>query len=158
MKRDNKGQFTVTTGSTKRKAVQYHGYRMSRYNREFCVLLGIDRLPKELMVHHIDGNTLNDNIDNLALMTYTAHNRIHAPERQIWNKGLTTETSDKWRATMEKVQERRERTFMKRFEKTQKLKEQGLKLREIADRLGISRRQVSERLVRYRELNEKYGN
>lgn len=148
----------VTTGSTKRKAVQYHGNRMARYERVFCILLGVDKLPKELMVHHIDGNTLNDNIDNLALITYTAHNRLHAPDRKVWNDGLTTETSEKWRKTMEKAQRNRAKTFLKRFEKTQKLREDGLKLREIADKLGISRRQVSERLVRYQKLKQKYGN
>lgn len=38
--------------------------------------LGIE-IPKGFHIHHIDGDPLNDDISNLALITTTAHNRIH---------------------------------------------------------------------------------
>lgn len=158
MERNNKGQFVRTIGSTKRKKVQYKGNCMHRYERVFCIALGIDRLPRNLMVHHIDGNTLNDDINNLSLMTYSAHNRIHAKDRKVWNKGLTVDTSNKWRGVVDKIQGRRERHFFKIFRETQRLREKKLTLQQIADEQGISRRQVSDRLNGYQRLKEKYGN
>lgn len=34
-------------------------------------------IPKGMVVHHIDGDPTNDDIDNLALVTAAAHNTIH---------------------------------------------------------------------------------
>lgn len=34
-------------------------------------------IPKCMVVHHIDGDPTNDDIDNLALVTAAAHNTIH---------------------------------------------------------------------------------
>ena len=42
--------------------------------------------------------------------------------------------------------------------RTNKLREGGLKLRQIADEQGISRRQVSDRLNGYHRLKQKYEN
>lgn len=35
------------------------------------------KIPKGFLIHHIDENSLNDNIDNLALLTRKAHFEIH---------------------------------------------------------------------------------
>lgn len=35
------------------------------------------------VVHHIDGDKLNNNIDNLALMTFSGHGKIHRLEDEI---------------------------------------------------------------------------
>jgi len=35
------------------------------------------KIPKGYLIHHIDKNTLNDNINNLALLTPKAHFEIH---------------------------------------------------------------------------------
>lgn len=158
MERNKKGQFVATTGTTKRKKVQYLGNHMHECQRKFCKLLGIGKLPKELVVHHIDGNPRNDDINNLSLMTYTAHNRIHSKDREIWNKGLTVNTNKKWRNTVDKAQKKREAHFFAIFRETFKLREGGLKLRQIADEQGISRRQVSDRINGYHRLKEKYEN
>jgi hypothetical protein len=157
-KRNKKGQFVRTNGSTKRKRVQYKGSHMHRYQRKFCEELKINKIPKGFVVHHIDGDPTNDDIENLALMTHTAHNNIHPKDRPIWNKGLTVETSDKWRKTIEKAQESREEHFFPLFRETFLLRKGGMTLQQIADEQGISRRQVSDRLNRYHELKEKYEN
>lgn len=158
MERNNKGQFVRTTGSTKRKKVQYKHNHMHESQRIYCKLLGIEKLPRALVVHHIDGDPTNDDVDNLSLMTYTAHNRIHAKDRKIWNKGLTTDTSEKWKKTIDKAHEQREVHFFPIFKETFKLRERGLKLQQIANEQGISRRQVSDRLNGYHRLKQKYGN
>lgn len=37
-------------------------------------------LNKDEVVHHIDRNTLNNNIDNLELMSLKEHNKLHSPD------------------------------------------------------------------------------
>lgn len=40
-------------------------------------------LVNDECVHHIDGNKLNNNIDNLSLMTLSGHARLHRLQEQI---------------------------------------------------------------------------
>ena len=49
-------------------------YRYARYIVEQA--LGHD-IPSDYHVHHIDGNRLNDNINNLRLMASEEHIRLH---------------------------------------------------------------------------------
>lgn len=158
MERDNKGQFVRTTGSTKRKRVQYKHNHMHESQRIYCKLLGIEKLPRALVVHHIDGDPTNDDVNNLSLMTYTAHNRIHAKDRKIWNKGLTTDTSEKWKKTIELAIYRKTKRRFKVFEEAALLRMKGVRVKEIAKRQGICDRQVYTRIRRYHELKQKYGN
>ena len=46
-----------------------------------CESLGITEIPKGFCVHHIDGNKLNNELINLALLTTSAHTRLHQLER-----------------------------------------------------------------------------
>lgn len=41
------------------------------------------RLHRDEVVHHIDGNKANNDIDNLALMTRAAHARLHRYEERL---------------------------------------------------------------------------
>lgn len=43
--------------------------------------LFVGPIPKRYDVHHIDGNPLNDRIDNLVLITHAEHTKIHNTER-----------------------------------------------------------------------------
>jgi DNA-binding CsgD family transcriptional regulator len=77
---DWKGGITIENGykrisskaiSEKRKSI--HQIVMENYiGRE---------LQKGEVVHHIDGNKQNNNINNLALMDISAHSRLHSIER-----------------------------------------------------------------------------
>jgi HNH endonuclease len=40
--------------------------------------LGLSEFPKGMVVHHINGDRLNNNLDNLALTTNIGHRKIHA--------------------------------------------------------------------------------
>lgn len=44
------------------------------------------RLLSDEVVHHIDGDRSNNNLDNLALMTRAAHSRLHRFEDQLAGK------------------------------------------------------------------------
>lgn len=43
-----------------------------------CEALGLTELPKGFCVHHIDFNRYNNDISNLALMTVSAHSKLHS--------------------------------------------------------------------------------
>lgn len=48
-----------------------------------CEALGITEIPKGFVVHHVDGNKLNNDISNLALLTTSAHGKLHSIERNL---------------------------------------------------------------------------
>lgn len=64
------------TGRCNSKHIFYHHYVM-------CKHLGITQIPKGFVVHHIDYNKKNNDISNLALVTISAHGRLHSLERQM---------------------------------------------------------------------------
>lgn len=47
----------------------------------FCEAAGLTEIPAGFVVHHIDGDKLHNDPNNLALMTVGAHGRLHSLER-----------------------------------------------------------------------------
>lgn len=52
-----------------------------KHHMVVCEALGITAIPKGWCVHHIDGNKINNELHNLALLTVSAHTRLHQLER-----------------------------------------------------------------------------
>lgn len=76
------------------------------------------KVPKGYHVHHIDGNTHNNNIDNLELILGSEHNRNHAKKRAKDNpewiksfqkKGI--EASKAWHASPEGIEQHRKQAL-----------------------------------------------
>ena len=59
------------------------GYRCIRLH-QYLMELHLDRaLQKGEVVHHIDGNKTNNNLENLYLTTVNEHNKLHAESESI---------------------------------------------------------------------------
>ncbi len=77
---DGRGYWMVLkpdwyTGRAKSKHVFEHSVIM-------CQAIGLTEIPKGFLVHHVDGNTNNNDINNLALMKIGAHQRLHILKAQ----------------------------------------------------------------------------
>lgn len=80
------------TGRNRSDYIFYHHLVM-------CENLGITEMPKGYVVHHIDGNPWNNDISNLAMMTVSAHAKLHQVEKNLCkvqrlsNVGVVADTS-----------------------------------------------------------------
>lgn len=83
--RDKFGRFIEINGNTKYKIKQINGKHKGehvlvweKHNKK--------TVPAGFVIHHIDRNTKNNNIENLKCLTYLEHNGLHA--HPAWNKGI----------------------------------------------------------------------
>jgi len=80
------------------KRVTYRGKNGGKYEHVLIMEEKIGRsITKDEVVHHINGNKLDNRIENLELMSRAEHLRLHYPEREINNLGqfLKKEKEDK---------------------------------------------------------------
>jgi hypothetical protein len=73
---DHKGYLTEPDGK---------GGRVFQHRLVMARALGLEKLPSKLHVHHIDGNTRNNVLDNLALVTAAGHKAIHH-QKPSWSR------------------------------------------------------------------------
>jgi len=152
--RDEKtGRFKTTTDTTRYKNVQFNNQIMSAHAREMCIALNIPKIPKGFIIHHLNEDKKDNNIDNLALITITAHNRIHAHES--WNKGMNKGTNEKWDNTLFKIRQAREKNYKNKLEETIRLKLEGKSSQDISNLLNISVGAVNLRIQKYNKLYGK---
>lgn len=77
---DGRGYYMVL------KPDWYTGRKGSKHVFEhsviMCEALGLTEIPEGFVVHHIDGDTKNNDIDNLSLMTISGHGKLHSTQRK----------------------------------------------------------------------------
>lgn len=149
MTRNAKGQFVHTTGAGRYKRIMVDGRNLQMHRYVWEQHNG--PIPAGYIIHHINGNKKDNRLENLSCLTQQEHNKLHAKDREPWNKGLTAGTSAKWKNTMEKaLRVRREHSFAKcRLVKELR---KSMSAREIGAKLGLCTRQVQTLLHRYDEL------
>ena len=64
-------------GKLKRKYKRFNKKLVLKSHYVFCSYYRIERIPLGFVIHHKDGNSLNDSIDNLIMMTDKAHKKFH---------------------------------------------------------------------------------
>ena len=57
--------------------IMHNGKRRFVHHLVMMDALGLDELPANMVVHHIDGDKKNNDLNNLALVTNSGHQKIH---------------------------------------------------------------------------------
>jgi hypothetical protein len=147
MKRNKKGQFVYTTGKGRYKRTQVNGKNLQEHRLIWELHYG--KIPDGMIVHHIDGNKMNNNIDNLKAMTFTEHNNIHT--HIPWNKGVTSKNNKKWNIALKKSIKTRKKNYLYKLKETFIMRDMGYSAKEISRIMGICERQVHSRLKEYKD-------
>ena len=72
---DGKGYLTVCKPTWYTGRPKYA--RVFKHHIVVCTALGLTEIPRGYCVHHIDGDKTNNSIDNLLLLTLSAHTKLH---------------------------------------------------------------------------------
>ena len=150
-KRNIQGQFENTTGNTIYKKKMWNSKPIDEHRRKLLQAIGLkENLPRKWIIHHIDNNKKNNDINNLTLMTIIAHNRIHT--HVPWNKGIKSVNNEKWANTIKKAQKNRKKTFLRQWKKWWIMRKKKMTYIEISNKIGKCRETISAGVKKY----EKY--
>lgn len=151
--RNEKGQFIYTNGKGryKRKIVNGKNKLFHRFVWEFYN----GPIPKGYIIHHKNGNKLDNRLENLICISSKEHNLLHAKDRKIWNKGLTSITSEKWKRTQEKAIKTRHANLYEKCKIIKKMRET-MSAKEIGEKMGLCTRQIHTLIHRYDDLKKEF--
>lgn len=79
LEKGQKGKQPISDGHDSER-IWHNGHYIEYYRKVFADKLNIDpdKIPDDMYIHHIDGNRMNNNIDNLMLCTKKAHENLEA--------------------------------------------------------------------------------
>lgn len=60
-----------------RKWLRINGKRYRRSHYNYCLANDLERIPEGFVVHHKDGDKINDKIDNLEMLSWSEHSILH---------------------------------------------------------------------------------
>lgn len=146
--RNKKGQFVKTTGAERYKRKGYKGgaIQLSRW----LWLQRYGEIPDDCIIHHKNGDKKDNRFENLQCMTWKEHNKLHCTGHTPWNKGITRKNK-KWNETIKKALKIRKENYLKKCLEAYELKKEGLDNISIGLVLGITGRQVYDRLRDWRQ-------
>lgn len=75
----------------KRKFKRFNGKLVLKSHYVFCKYFNFLEIPKGFVIHHIDGDSLNDQINNLQLMTDKNHKKLYNKKNIVGDTLNTTE-------------------------------------------------------------------
>jgi len=107
-------------------------------------------IPDRHHIHHIDGDVTNNRLDNLECVIGSQHIARHGIGRTPHNKGTAYGETDAYR----KAHANRINNYAQQCRYTHELWKSGLTQARCAKQLGISRRQVCDRLRYYRSNSD----
>ncbi len=152
--RDKKGRFVETNGNGKYNRIIRNGKNMqhSRYVWEQAN----GPIPSGQMIHHKNGNKKDDCLENLELMTYKKHNKIHHLNTIPWNKGKKCPNISKSKrehnVSPEQIKKQK-KTWKNKYIVSMRninfFKKEGFTYKDIGEMVGITENCAIHRHIKY---------
>ena len=111
------------------------------------------KLQRNEVVHHINGNTKDNRVENLQVMTLSEHSRLHFPHGQPMSDKARQQTSERFKG--------KPKYYCTKYTKEQitdwySKKSQGIPLRQIERETGVNHGTISNvlngKVLAYREI------
>lgn len=143
--KDIRGRFKTFSGNQTYKQCQVKGVRKQLHHKIWEEHYG--EILKGMLIHHKNLNKKDNRLENLELMDYNQHNKIHAHE--AWNKGLPAERQPAYGRRYkfkEETKVKQKQTWNKKYLPLKlavwERKEKGMAEKDIAKELNVAEHQV----------------
>ena len=160
VKRNEFGQFAYVNGNQRYRNILINGTRVQEHN--YIWMKNFGTIPPGFVVHHTNGNSLDNRIKNLAAMDKNMHAKIHAILNPPWNKGNKCKNiSDSKighivkKSQIKKCKKTWKTKYIDSMIKIHGLHEEGFTLVEIAKKLNLTKDQTHNRHAKY--MRDYYG-